>query len=1073
MTAIKRDDIASIRSLDDLITIFKEKGFTEYKKESDTEIRIKISDEPTFLSIFQINGVADVPKHQKYLDVRTEYLTLVTHDFENFIFVKKEFTKLDTERFRKFRINKSKITNTSLNKINGLIFNDITSFDNLFDRKEVVKQFYDEFIKYRKLLIDNISGLNTEIEKERYAQILVDRLIFLYFIQKKNLLDENENYLPTKLRENPGDFFNNFLCPLFFKGLSIKGFKDRRFGDIPYLNGGLFRQKKCEQVKISIPDEVFETILTFFDSWSWYVDERADFGEEKSISPEILGHIFEKTVNQKESGAYYTPEVITSYISETTIYPVCVNKVNSKFKKNYSTIKELFEKNSVDEISYLYNEVLKKLSVLDNACGSGAFLIAAQDVLIDIYSQTIFRLKTDPSFIQEIKDHNQNHELKLNLNLTSAQEFHDNPLWSYYTKRMIITNNLYGVDIEEGAGEIGKLRLWLSMIADVPNDISLVEPLPNIEYNIRCGNSLIGFTSAAQIVDDKDLSKKSKKKVVWNTLAGSQISLDTYQPDSIFHLYYDRNRLIRQYKDADDSKNAADLKDAIDQKTFEYNRVLNKKLFDEIVFEKGVEITEEAFGNLKPFHWIMEFSEIFERGGFDIVVGNPPYVRQELIRDQKGLFKVFYPDIYQGTADLYTFFIDRSINLLHPKGVFSYIVANKWMRANFGKPLRKWLKTLNIEEIIDFKDLSLFGGATAYTCVIRIAKFNSTPSFWVTQVPTLDFSSLETFIQQNRFEIQRGSLSEDGWSLTNLDHQTLLDKIKKIGVPLNQYCQEKMFRGIVTGFNDAFLINSQIKKQLIKEDSKNTQVIKPFLIGKDIQRYSPLLSDKSLLYIPWHYPLHEDNSIEGASVIAEKSFAKNYPSLYQYLENFKTELSNRNTAETGIRYEWYALQRYGPNYSKEFENVKICWGNLSNESPFTIDYEGHYINAPACFLVSNDSEYVLGLLNSKVLWWYLRQIAAERAGGFIEAKPMYVALLPIRKINKKDLKDKEQHDSIVDLVKGILTLNKQLKKSQSEQESAELTTKISETDHAIDILVYDLYGLNKEEIEIIESSLKK
>ena len=135
-----------------------------------------------------------------------------------------------------------------------------------------------------------------------------------------------------------------------------------------------------------------------------------------------------------------------------------------------------------------------------------------------------------------------------------------------------------------------------------------------------------------------------------------------------------------------------------------------------------------------------------------------------------------------------------------------------------------------------------------------------------------------------------------------------------------------MFRGIVTGFNDAFLINSQIKKQLIKEDSKNTQVIKPFLIGKDIQRYSPLLSDKSLLYIPWHYPLHEDNSIEGASVIAEKSFAKNYPSLYQYLENFKTELSNRNTAETGIRYEWYALQRYGPNYSKEFENVKICWG---------------------------------------------------------------------------------------------------------------------------------------------------
>ena len=138
MMSIKRDDIASIRSLDNIVAIFSEKGFTEYKKESDTEIRIKISDEPTFLSVFQINGVADVPRHQKYLDVKTEYLILVTHDFENLIFVKKEFTKLDTERFRKLRINKSKITNTSLNKINGLNFNDVTLFDNLFDRKELV-----------------------------------------------------------------------------------------------------------------------------------------------------------------------------------------------------------------------------------------------------------------------------------------------------------------------------------------------------------------------------------------------------------------------------------------------------------------------------------------------------------------------------------------------------------------------------------------------------------------------------------------------------------------------------------------------------------------------------------------------------------------------------------------------------------------------------------------------------------------------------------------------------------------------------------------------------------------------
>jgi len=1062
MTAIKRDDIASIHSLDDLVTIFKEKGFTEYKKESDTEIRIKISDEPTFLSIFQINGVADVPKHQKYLDVRTEYLTLVTHDFENFIFVKKEFTKLDTERFRKFRINKSKITNTSLNKINSLIFNDITSFDNLFDRKEVVKAFYDEFVKYRKLLIENISGLTTEIEKERYAQIIFDRLIFLYFIQKKNLLDEDENYLPKKLRQYPGDFFNNFLCPLFFKGLSVKGFKDRKFGDIPYLNGGLFRQKRCEQVKITIPDEVFEKILRFFDSWNWYVDERADFGEEKSISPEILGHIFEKTVNQKESGAYYTPELITSYISETTIYPVCLNKVNCKFKQNYSTIKELFEKNSVDEVSYLYNEVLKKLSVLDNACGSGAFLIAAQDVLIDIYSQTIFRLKKDPGFIQEISEHNLHHELKLNLNLASAQEFHDNPLWSYYIKRMIITNNLYGVDIEEGAGEIGKLRLWLSMIADVPNDISLVEPLPNIEYNIRCGNSLIGFTNAAQIVDDKDLSKKSKKKVVWNTLCGSQISLDTYQPDSIFHLYHDRNQLIHQYKEADDSKNSSDLKDAIDQKTYEYNRVLNKKLLDEIVFEKGVEITEEAFANLKPFHWIMEFSEIFERGGFDIVVGNPPYVRQELIKGQKVLFKEFYPNVYQGTADLYTYFIDRSINLLHPKGIFSYIVANKWTRANYGKPLRRWLKTLNIEEIIDFKDLSLFGGATAYTCVIRIAKYNSTSSFWVTKVPTLDFSSLDTYIQQNRFEIQRQSLNDDGWTLGNLELEILLQKIKNVGPSLGEYVNNEIYRGILTGLNKAFLLDESLKNQLIEENPSSRKLIKPFLTGRDIKRYKSNKNDKSLIFIPKGWT----NLHSGDEENKWKWFKDNYPSIADYLEPFAQEAEIR--LDKGDY--WWELRACG--YYDAFSKPKIIIPTIIQEASFTFDENGVYSNDKTS-IIPRDDLYLLGLMNSKVLWWYLRAIAAEKAGKFIEAKPMYIAQLPIRKINKKDLKDKEQHDSIVNLVKRMLALKNKLQKVQSDPEKVELTKEILETDQAIDVIVYDLYGLTNEEIEIIESSLKK
>lgn len=834
MTAIKRDDIASIHSLDDLVTIFKEKGFTEYKKESETEIRIKISNEPAFLSIIQITGVADVPKHQKYLDILTKYLILVTQDFENFIFEKKEFTKLDTERFRKFRINKSKITNTSLNKLNGLIFNDITSFDNLFDRKEVVKAFYDEFVKYRKLLIDNISGLNTEIEKERYAQILVDRLIFLYFIQKKELLDENKDYLPAKLKQYPGDFFNNFLCPLFFNGLSLKGFKDRRFGDIPYLNGGLFRRKKCEQVKISIPDEVFEKILTFFDSWSWYVDERADFGEEKSISPEILGHIFEKTVNQKESGAYYTPQLITSYISETTIYPVCLNKINSRFKQNYSTINELFQKKSSEEISFLYNEVLKKLSVLDNACGSGAFLIAAEDVLIDIYSQTIFRLKNDPRFIEEINEHNRNHELKLNLNLASAQEFHDNTLWSYYIKRMIITNNLYGVDIEEGAGEIGKLRLWLSMIADVPQDISLVEPLPNIEYNIRCGNSLIGYTSAAQIVDDKDLSKKPKKKIVWNTLSGSQISLDSYQQDSILLLYQDRNRLIRQFKTADDSKAATNLKENIDQKTYQYNQILNKKLFEEIVFENSIDIGEAAFAELKPFHWIMEFSDVFERGGFDIIIGNPPYIKANkesvILKNQRMVLSgVKYYNFLHKKWDLFVPFIERGISLLKNGGLFSLIVSDGINCEEYASKLRAGLTQETVITGLDFfPGVELFQDVGINNTIFLIQKNPPINGYIPYRRIHMD-DSLKNYkiLRDLKYPFDPNELFNpqyDDASSNDLTNQLCLDEIFYISVGMVLNANEKYEKGAFTKED----LVSNVKDLIPREK---------FVESEDINRY--------------------------------------------------------------------------------------------------------------------------------------------------------------------------------------------------------------------------------------------
>jgi hypothetical protein len=320
--------------------------------------------------------------------------------------------------------------------------------------------------------------------------------------------------------------------------------------------------------------------------------------------------------------------------------------------------------------------------------------------------------------------------------------------------------------------------------------------------------------------------------------------------------------------------------------------------------------------------------------------------------------------------------------------------------------------------------------------------------------------------------IDSASLTDDGWTLGNIETENLLKKITSIGQPLETYVNGAIYYGIKTGLNKAFIIDENTKNKLIQADSKNAAIIKPFLIGKDISRYFPIKSNKFVIYLPWHFPLNDDPAITGASSKSENAFKQAYPAIYQYLLQFKDELLKRNAAETGIRYEWYTLQRFGSFYSKDFEKNKICWGNLSSESPFTIDDGGHYINAPACFLISDDILYLLGCLNSSLLWWTLKNIAAGRRGGFIEAKPMYVSKLPIRSINFAEPVDKARHDRMVTLVTQMLDLNKKLQEARLEQDKTMLSRQIEVTDVTIDRLVYELYGITEEEIKLVEEMVK-
>ena len=247
-------------------------------------------------------------------------------------------------------------------------------------------------------------------------------------------------------------------------------------------------------------------------------------------------------------------------------------------------------------------------------------------------------------------------------------------------------------------------------------------------------------------------------------------------------------------------------------------------------------LTQEEIDRINPFDWEKEFPEIFQRGGFSVVIGNPPYVRQEGLSEFKGYFQKHYK-VYQSTADLYSYFIERGVSLLREGGIFSYIVANKWMRANYGQPMRKWLKEQCIEEIIDFGDLQVFQGATTYPCIIRITKSAPRASFEVTQVKTLDFQNLGDYVKENHYSVNQSALDDNGWSLADENTQALLGKINSKGVPLSEYVSGKIYYGIKTGLNEAFVIDKATRERLIAEDPRSAELIKPFLAGRDIKRY--------------------------------------------------------------------------------------------------------------------------------------------------------------------------------------------------------------------------------------------
>ncbi len=476
---------------------------------------------------------------------------------------------------------------------------------------------------------------------------------------------------------------------------------------------------------------------------------------------------------------------------------------------------------------------------------------------------------------------------------------------------------------------------------------------------------------------------------------------------------------------------------------------------------------EEEIYRINAFDWEREFPDIMERGGFDAVIGNPPYVRQEGLGEFKGYFQKHY-EVYHGIADLYVYFVERGVSLLRPEGVFSYIVANKWMKTNYGKPLRSWLKERRIERIIDFGDLPVFEGITTYPCIIHITKSIPRDHFEVTQIKALDFQSLTDYVMENHYSVEQKDLDDKGWSLADSPTLALSDKMLSQCVSLEEYTGGEIYTGIKTGLGRAFLINAECRQRLINMDPNSVEVIKPFLIGRDIKRYQPSKIERYLIYIPWHFPIHNDPSVLVASDEAEAQFKKRYPAIYNHLQKFKSELMDRDHSETGIRYEWYALQRPRPQYHNKFKNEKIIYVKFQVRPSFTLDNEGTYIN-DAIWTIPLPDKYLLGILNSKIGWFLISQHCSQIKGGY-QLIFKYLKNIPIKPINFSDPEDIARHDKMVSLVDRMLDLHKRQAETKTNHEKTFLQRQIEATDKQIDALVYELYGLTEEEIKIIEEA---
>jgi hypothetical protein len=463
---------------------------------------------------------------------------------------------------------------------------------------------------------------------------------------------------------------------------------------------------------------------------------------------------------------------------------------------------------------------------------------------------------------------------------------------------------------------------------------------------------------------------------------------------------------------------------------------------------------------LNPMDFDKRFPEIMKSGGFDAIVGNPPYVRQEQLGNIKEYLTEHY-EVFIGMADLYSYFIEKGMKLLNNNGHFGYIVANKWMRANYGKNLREFLLKYNLIQIIDFGDLPVFKNATTYPCILIVNKTDKENKSNINflNVKDLEFSSLTDYYNENVQAISKQFLKSDVWNLVSDTENTLLDKLNKSGIQLNEYVAGKIFRGLLTGLNEAFVIDEKTKNELIAKDNRSAEIIKPFLTGREIKRYNPLYPENYLIFFPKGFTNDKGNRPKDAW----NWLKENYTAIAEYLEPFEKKGK--------FRYDkgdyWWELRAC--DYYSEFDKPKIILPDIALRMQATLDsYKNYCVNT--AYIIPVDDLFLLAVMNSRLVNFYYSALSPSIRGGYFRFIRQYIEQIPIIKINFQNESEKQSHDRIVTLVNQMLVTKKHLQTVKTDKDKTYFENKCADLDRSIEAEVYSLYGLTDEEIKIVEGN---